>query len=609
MRARTWTNIAGRIGSAGAVTFIALAAAASAQCLLDPALSNVAEIGSLEHLRLLVVNALPVACAGLLLFALTARPLLAATLTFTVLATLHAANGLKLLHLGLPLLPADLHFLRGGSGEAGLFARYVSASAMIVPLLGLGATVLALWYERRRPRLALRARGGTALAAMLFGVSLFRGMLPWAPLYDRIALGFEPWTPLKTEAHAGMLPTLLMFRWEMSAGPRPPASRRAAMRMLAEQAASLRDAMQPGWSAAPDIVVVQSESFFDPELLRGMPPGSLPNFRTLAEHGVSGNLTVPTFGGGTVRTEFEVLTGLALKFFPGVEYPYFELVDRALPSLPRTLARSGYQTEAIHPNDAGFWNRAHALHQIGIDHFVAGEAFRDAPKTGLFVADSALTDRILAELKDDGPPQFLFAISMEAHGPYEWRPGLDAERLAALPMPAGLDEYADRTLRNFLYHLDDADRELGRLAAALTARQRPTLLLFYGDHLPGLQAAFAATGFVDGRQARAQPTPWLLLDNSTVAAAHDDLSAWELPVRLLAAAGIHEDAYFALLGTLHEAIATMDDGDDLAFADALGEVTQLRLADQFDEMASRALQDDAPPLPPDDDGPAVKVAN
>lgn len=596
MQTLRWNRSLNVFGRLLGVLFVAVAAASAAQCLFDPALSSVATIGSPEHLRLLLVNALPVACIGMVIYALTARPWFASALTLTVLVIAHAANALKLVNLGLPLLPADFHFLQGGHGEGGLFAQYVSLPVLIVPALALIATLLALWFERRRPQLTLAPRLALALIGLTLAASLFVGSAPWRHLYDRTALRFEPWTPAETEARAGLLPTLLLFRWELAHGPRVPTDRTAALQMLADHAPFLRQAMQPGATAElPDIVVVQSESFFDPERLRGMPADStIPNFRALAARGASGELTVPTFGGGTVRTEFEVLTGMALKFFPGIEYPYFELVDRPLPSLPRTLAHAGYRVAAIHPNDAGFWNRTHALHQLGIDRFIAGDSFRNARKTGLFVSDAAFTDRILAELSDEGAPQFLFAVSMEAHGPYEWRPGLDAQRLAALPVPPGLDAYGERTLRNYLYHLDDADRELGRLAAALMTRQRPTLLLFYGDHLPGLHSTYAQTGFVDGRGPRAQPAPWLLLDNTTVAADADDLHAWQLPVRLLAAAGVHQDAYFALLGTLHDAIARMDDGNDLAFADALGEIAQLRLANQFDTLATQALEVGAP---------------
>lgn len=604
-----WKVAAGSLGRVCAFALIALAAASIAQVLLDPSLSSIDALWSWQHLRLVVANALPVACVGLLIFALTARACVSTGISLLLLVALHTANRLKLLNLGLPLLPADFHFLQGGHGEGGLLSEYLSFSTLWLPGLILIATGAALWFERRRRVIGPRMRVALGTTALVVAVTLFVGAPPWKHLYNRWALQFEPWTPTKTNAHAGMLPSLLMFHWELAHGVRPPRDRTAAKHLLTQRAASMRHAMhaETASNTLPDIVIVQSESFFDPERMRGMPKGqTIPNFHALAERGTSGNLTVPTFGGGTIRTEFEVLTGIALKFFPTIQYPYFELVDHPIPSLPRTLARAGYRLEAIHPNNAGFWNRAHALHQIGIDHFVAGSAFENAPKTGLFVADSALTDRIVKELRDDGPPQFLFAISMEAHGPYEFRPGLDKRRLAALPVPPGLDDYGEHTLRNYLYHLSDADEELGRLARVLMARRRPTLLLFYGDHLPGLHSTYAQTGFVDGRVPQAQPTPWLLLDNRVDKPTRDDLHAWQLPVRLLATAGVHEDAYFALLGSLHDAVAATDTTPDIAFSDALGEVVQLRLANQFDKLASTTLDEtDAAPvdLTPDAQAP------
>ena len=42
----------------------------------------------------------------------------------------------------------------------------------------------------------------------------------------------------------------------------------------------------------------------------------IPNFRNLYENFSSGLVKVPTFGGGTVRSEFEMLTGLSIRIFP-----------------------------------------------------------------------------------------------------------------------------------------------------------------------------------------------------------------------------------------------------------------------------------------------------
>ena len=161
-----------------------------------------------------------------------------------------------------------------------------------------------------------------------------------------------------------------------------------------------------------------------------------------------------------------------------------------------------------------------------------------------------MTDRILDELRDDGPPRFVFAISMENHGPFDWRPGLDQSRLGALQMPEKLDAGGRLWLGNYLYLLDDADQQLGRLAEALAQRKRRTLLLFYGDHLPGLAPVYDQLGFDDGRDAKSQPVPWLLLDNADSHPRRLDTRSWMLPAVLLHVAGIDDNAYFNVMAAL-----------------------------------------------------------
>ena len=530
-----------------------------------------------------VLNGIPCALLLLLLFALSRRLIVSSVVAIALYAAVVAASTIKLEQLGLPLLPGDFGFLSSGGGLS-LFWHYVEwpQALLLIGLCVLAA--LALWAEpAQRPRGAMRA--GLGLAAVAGLASLVSGTPFWREGYDGWNRGFEPWSPAETVARLGVAPTLLLYRWELSRPDRQAPDRDRVLEFVAEhaQAFGRAAALEPA-EELPDIVVVQSESFFDPARLVGVEErDSLPNFRRLAVQGWSGDMRVPTFAGGTIRTEFEVLSGVPLAAFPGVEYPYFELVDAPMPGLMRTLAEQGYSTTVLHPNDAAFWNRRDALQRLGAQRFLALPDFAAAPKSGLFVADAALTDRVVEELKNEGPPQFLFAISMEAHGPYEVSPGLDADTLAAIPLPDALDEYGARTLRHFLYHAANADRELGRLADVLRQRARPTVLLFYGDHLPGLHSSFAQLGFMDGRPARQQPVPYLILDNRRAALRVESTRSWMLPAILLEAAKVPPDAYLALVAALRQTPAALLPGGDTAVPEGrFVELARLRVRDEFD---------------------------
>lgn len=598
-------------------TVLALVAAIAAVALFDPNLAPTEGVPLAAHA--LLINAVPVALLALALLALTGRALTSGLLATAAYAALVTASAIKLDQLGLPLLPADFGFL-GLSGGGSLFRHYVEALQLAWIALFVLAALLAARRETRRWRPAVATRIVLALLACVGATTLWRGTAGWRAFYDGWNTGFEPWSPADSVKRLGITANLLVFHWELVRPDRAPPDHDRVLEFIAEHAqAFARSAEADAAGELPDIIVVQSESFFDPARLTGVDAGdSLPNFRRLSVQGTSGELRVPTYAGGTIRTEFEVLSGVPLAAFPGVEYPYFELVDAPMPGLMRTLADHGYRTSVIHPNDAAFWNRRDALAHLGAQRFLALPAFARAPKEGLFIADAALTDRLVAELDDEGPPQFLFAISMEAHGPYEVSPGLDAERLAAIALPAALDEYGARTLRHFLYHLANADHELGRLAALVQQRTRPTVLLFYGDHLPGLHSTFAQLGFADGRAPREQPVPFLIIDNRRDVARTENTRSWMLPALLLETAGVTPDAYLALVAALRHDPAAFIAADGVSPEPRFAELARLRVRDEFDagefasalaptvETAPTAVGDSLlPEVAGDDDEPAA----
>ncbi len=544
---------------------------------LDPGIDLADAHGSAPALRVLALNLLPALTGFALVLALSRRLLLSAWLLLLTIAGLYGANAAKLGALQMPLLPADLRLFIEPRPALQLFSHYVRVDLLhgLLIVVGVGIT-FTLLRERPLRLLDPRRRLLMGATALLAGTTLYAGAQPWRELYRSAERDFQPWALEQTAMRTGLLGSLLLYHWEIGSRGIPAADRAAAVALLQAHAPELRAglALSSTLASRPDIVVVQSESLFDPARMRGVLSDRwLPRYHALRKRGQSGELTVPTFAGGTIRTEFEVLTGAPLTSLGGIQYPWLELDQTEYPGLTQVLETNGYATTALHPNAAAFWNRDKVFPALGFERFLDAGAFPLDRIVGLFTADAALTERILAELANEGPPQFLFAISMENHGPFDWRPNLDAQRLAALPMPEGLDEGSRLWLRNYLYLLDDADTELGRLAKALAKRKRHTLLLFYGDHLPDLGPVYAELGFDDGGDAKAQSVPWLLLDNRNPRARRSNLHAFMLPARLLETAGIRDGAWFDILTTLtHSPDFSFDDPPTRAGLDALAQL-------------------------------------
>ncbi len=552
----------------------------------------------------LFANALPGLLFAALLLTLTRRVWLSFGLAFLIQGAVYAVNALKVKNLGTPLIPADFRMVGQLKGEGGhLLGSYLPGNPL--PYLAIvGAVALVVLLARCEPVLFARKTHGRRLTTgvvltVLLG-TLLAGMPAWSHFYDRDRLGMMPWSPSENAGYNGTVTTLMQFRLHAADNKRKPDTN-AALQFLARSDADMRARMRHAADSSqgqtPDIVVIQSESFFDPSILKGYEHEDFtPNLHRLAAQGSSGALHVPTFGGGTIRTEFEVLTGLSLRYFREMQFPYLQMNTKVVPGMVRTLRAHGYETIAVHGNDASFWNRTTAFKAIGFDRFVSRPGFpSDAPNNGNYMADSAMTDEIMAQLKDAGPPQFVFAISMEAHGPYDTSANIDTAARDAIPVPQGVEGAAKIAMQNYLYHMRNADHELGRLADLLAKRDRPTLLMFYGDHLPALIDAYNKAGFQNGQSMLAQTVPWLIVDPQHDARTDkEDLAAWMLPGKLLERAGVHDDAYFALTQVVAPQLAELTRAPDAPRArenavqrdddSAMGNIALLRMKGKLDKL-------------------------
>ena len=146
----------------------------------------------------------------------------------------------------------------------------------------------------------------------------------------------------------------------------------------------------------PNILFLRLESFVDPSLFNNieLSQDAVPNFRHLMKTCSSGNLTVPACGAGTANTEFEVMTGISVKFFGPGEYPFKSVLnERTGESIAFDLKSMGYGTHAIHNHRALFYNRNDVFANIGYDSFTSLEYMSGAAKTPKKLGEGRYSDR------------------------------------------------------------------------------------------------------------------------------------------------------------------------------------------------------------------------
>lgn len=497
-----------------------------------------------------LVNSVPAILVFLLLLTLCNRALLSLIISLTLVAVVYAANMMKLRYLDVPVAFSDVYLLGNlHAATVELLANYVNLRYVVAGLVAIiGLFALSFWLEPVIFRRRSIARAIVAVLVVSCMVGIGSGSRWVGRIYGADNLRVIAWSPMQSILHSGLFSSIVYTSAERRRALEVPVNQQAVDAFLKlDVGPALPEHLAVG--QRPDIVVVQSESFFDPGILKDVDDTStiLPNLHRALASGIGGSMEAPTFGGGTLRTEFEVLTGIPMETYPAIEFPYLQITQKAIPSIIDVARNNGYAAVAIHGNDGNFWNRAKAFKAIGFDKFITADDFpRDAKRDGWYYADSAMTDQIIDQLGKASKPTLIFAISIEAHGPYLHVPTRDQAQRAAIPIPSNLSGKEAQEYGNYLYHIENADTQLGRLWDFLATRKRPYVLVFYGDHLPGLQHVYKAAEFDDGKTGPTQFVPWFVV-GSDLAHANRHVQSWMIGSEILRAAGIRETPYYRLI--------------------------------------------------------------
>jgi hypothetical protein len=418
-----------------------------------------------------------------LLLAITQRPFFAAALTASMTLVIVIVSNAKFRALREPFVFTDF----------GLFSQALRHPRLYLPFLGLVPALVGLVTVvvaaaagiTLEPALSTTT-GAVGLTAIALALLLTAGFLLTIATQQAKPVTFDP---VRDIADYGLLPSLWLYwlaeRRQLCGSP---------------PAASAEDGIPATATTGelPHIVVVQSESFFDVRRLwPKVHPSILENFDHISRQAMlHGRLAVPAWGANTMRTEFGFLSGIAATDLGAHRFnPYRRLARQPTESIASRLRRLGYHTICLHPHPASFFDRDQVMPQLGFNEFLDITAFADATRDGPYIADVEVTKKVRQLLNRASVPTFVFAITMENHGPLhlEQVAAGELERLFEQPPPEGFDDLAV-----YLRHLKNADRMIGNLCTALARDHRNSLLCFFGDHVPSMPGVYDATGFTDG---------------------------------------------------------------------------------------------------------------
>lgn len=298
---------------------------------------------------------------------------------------------------------------------------------------------------------------------------------------------------------------------------------------------SIKDTGTDEPEVKPDIVMIQLESFFDICDVKGVSfsRDPLSNFHRLQKEYSNGQLTVPTVGAGTVNTEFEVLTGMSQHDFGVSEYPYKTVLkSKTSESICNDLAQIGYSSHAVHNNTATFYGRNKVFSNLGFDSFTSVEYMNNITlNPNGWAKDDVMVDEILKTLDDNkNKSDFTFGITVQSHGKYNDVKTDSKDPVKVYNAPTGKEE----SYEYYVNEINEVDQMIGKLVYALGKREKPTVLVLYGDHLPSLDLSNE-----DLEDGSLYETQYIIWNNYGLKEKDQDLKAYELYPEVLDQIGIH----------------------------------------------------------------------
>ncbi|MGU3574336.1 LTA synthase family protein [Brucellaceae bacterium C25G] len=471
----------------------------------------------------------------------------------------------KSLYLGDPLYPSDFLYARQIIDLLPLMVRDRPFSAVLIAvclIALLAALVMAVVYGRTKFKpLTPSARIWRLIIAMpaLCWFAYVSDFATYSWSRDKLKIAPMMWDQTENYQHNGFSIAFIL-NIPMAKVFAPVSYSQEAIQNIEVNrisGAAFNNRQQP------DIIMVMSESFWDPTRLPGVNfnKDPIPTVRQFQ----SGHVFSPEFGGMTANVEFEALTGFSKAFLPTGSIPYQQYIRHPLPSLASFFKEQGYATRAIHPFRSFFWNRVNVYQHLGFDAFMSEETMPELEQSGMLASDDAMVSQMIKEAESIEEPFFFFAVSLQGHGPYAASRYPDSK----FEVTGHAPEHARDAIKAFAQGASEADASLLRLMKWAKSRDRETILVFFGDHLPPLGPAYVDTGFMTARvasrtapasqMAREHETPLVLWSSkSGIERETGTISPAFLPMHILNMAGVSHPFYTDFLGALHAQYAVID---------------------------------------------------
>lgn len=245
----------------------------------------------------------------------------------------------------------------------------------------------------------------------------------------------------------------------------------------------------------PNIIVIMNESWWNTDSINPQkvsfsmdPMGA---YKRLSDECVTGHLTSNVYGGGTISSEAEFLTGINTKYYVTSSTIYEMTKDRKLPSVVDYFNALEYETIAIHPYYGDFYNREEVYQTMGFDEAIFEEDMQHQEIYSRYISDESLAKEIIAEYEEQGEGEenkFIWSVSVSNHRrslAYHIDSVEDYDYPIEVELKDGeLSEEDTEILVNYINGIYYAGEAYEELVDYFSKKEEPVIIVMYGDHVP-----------------------------------------------------------------------------------------------------------------------------
>ncbi|WP_163092715.1 LTA synthase family protein [Bacillus cereus] len=509
----------------------------------------------------------------ILVYNLIGKVFLSMVLTSCTLVILCIVNYLKLIFRGDPLYPSDFTQITHMQSVIPMVMDYFSWSYIFVIIVSIVACIVAGIYMRRyiqnvKIHLGIRALLVVGSIFVLYAYGNFANTF-MNKVFQKSGVDFVLWNQNENYASNGFVLGFIS-NLDTTVMEKPKNYSKENMLQIANDIKKQYSGNigSQNKKEKPNIIFVMSESFWDPTKVTNLSfsEDPVPNLHHYIENFPGGQTISPTFGGNTANVEFEALTSYSMSLLKPGSIPYQQVITnkKEIPSIPTALKKEGYYTSAIHSFGRTFFKRDDVYKVLGFDKFNAEDTMENVDIDGDYISDLAMSKEIIAELEKQKQPTFIHAVTMQNHFPFtEGRFGENLIEISGLE-----NEESKGELETYTEGLRRSDEALQYLIEQLDNFDRPTLLVFFGDHLPSLgtnKSFYKENGYITNektpneRLAMAQ-TPLLMYANFDM--PNDNLglvSPIHFSNLIFDYAGLNKSLFYQFLSELYKEIPVLRD--------------------------------------------------